>query len=183
MQRGWWHGTEGEYRLPGTAVLRCASWLDPGAWATTCCSAHLASPKPQVSPVPSPNTLLAARACTPNGRARCRCALAPWSTFIFLTTITLSGNPTMILRRGPACLTDELRANVLNGVLQLHLLGDRHAVVHDPRRPVLALQHHVATLPCKNVCLQLAPCAPVLAGQYGSKCAPVPSRLEGGGFV
>ena len=45
-----------------------------------------------------------------------------------------------------ARLADELRADILNGVLQLHLFGNRHAVVHDPRRAVLALQDHIAPL-------------------------------------
>lgn len=54
LSRGWWHGTACEYRLPGTAVLRYESCLDPGTRATTCWSAHSARAKPQVSPVPSP---------------------------------------------------------------------------------------------------------------------------------
>src|SRR5581483_4225454 len=41
-------------------------------------------------------------------------------------------------------LLDQLGPHVLEGVLQLHLLGDGHAVVGDGGRPELLLEHHVA---------------------------------------
>jgi hypothetical protein len=41
---------------------------------------------------------------------------------------------------------DELCAHVLKGVLQLHFLGDGHAVVGDEGRAVLLAQNHIAAL-------------------------------------
>ena len=43
-------------------------------------------------------------------------------------------------------LLEELRAHVLEGILELDLLGDRHPVVGDRRRAVLLVEDDVATL-------------------------------------
>ena len=43
-------------------------------------------------------------------------------------------------------LADELRAHVLERILQLHVLGDGHAVVGDERSAVLLAEHNVAAL-------------------------------------
>ena len=43
-----------------------------------------------------------------------------------------------------ARLPHELAANVLDSILQLHLLRHRDAIVHNLRAAVLALEHHVA---------------------------------------
>ena len=43
-------------------------------------------------------------------------------------------------------LADELRAHVLKRILQLHVLGDRDAVVRDERSTVLLAEHDVAAL-------------------------------------
>ena len=43
-------------------------------------------------------------------------------------------------------LTDELRAHILKRILQLHFLGDGHAVVGDQRSAVLLAEYNVAAL-------------------------------------
>jgi hypothetical protein len=45
-----------------------------------------------------------------------------------------------------AHFADELGAHVFKGVLQLNVLGDRHAVVGDGGRAEFLVQHHVAAL-------------------------------------
>ena len=43
-------------------------------------------------------------------------------------------------------LPHQLSAHVLEGIVQLDLLGDGHAVVGDQRRTELLIQHHIAAL-------------------------------------
>lgn len=62
-------------------------------------------------------------------------------------------------------LANELGSDVLDGVLQLDLLGHGDTVVHDPGGAVLALQHNVAPLrPSALPSLQTRPFEPLVAG-------------------